>query len=242
MLRNNITGAKYYSNELHQMTNLNIAKPANNNDINFGESDMLLAKDIIKLIGNAGTGDINEIKTQLDTLNKNVEQNSGSIATLDSKFTGLFEIVNTLPNINDAQLGKIYCVKDTSSTDTENKYIEWVKLKNTDETYKFEKVGEFNATPDLSGYAKLSGATFNGKVVLNRGGGEHKIFGPSYIEYPTVRSWIRCENPGPGTPVFGQKSDSVNVGSEESFVFTLEDGSKVTKSIRVVSTTTTPAT
>lgn len=28
-----------------------------------------------------------------------------------------------------------------------------------------------------------------------------------------------------------------DIGSEESFVFTLEDGSKVTKSIRVVSTT-----
>lgn len=147
------------------MTNLNIAKPADNNDINFGESDMLLAKDIIKLTSNAGTGDIDEIKTQLDTLNKKVEQNSGSIATLDLKFTGLFEVVNALPNINDAQLGKIYCVKDTSSTDTENKYTEWVKIKNTDSTYKFEKVGEFNATPDLSGYAKLSSSNiFNSNI------------------------------------------------------------------------------
>lgn len=32
------------------------------------------------------------------------------------------------------------------------------------------------------------------------------------------------------------------IGPEESFVFTLEDGSKVTKKIRVLSSTTTPAT
>ena len=184
MLRKNIIGAKYYSNELHQMTNLNIATPIDKNDVNFGQSDILLAKDIIKLINNDDSEDISEIKTSIDELNKKVQQNSGNITTLDKKFIGLFEVVNALPNINDAQLGKIYCVKDTSSTETENKYIEWVKLKNTDNTYKFEKVGEFNATPDLSGYAKLT-----------------------------------------------------DIGTEEPFIFTLEDDSKVTKSIRVISTT-----
>ena len=184
MLRKNITGAKYYSNELHQMTNLNIATPIDKNDVNFGQSDILLAKDVIKLINNDDSEDISEIKTSIDELNKKVQQNSGNITTLDHKFTGLFEVVNTLPNIDNAQLGKIYCVKDASSTETENKYIEWVKLKNTDDTYKFEKVGEFNATPDLSGYARLN-----------------------------------------------------DIGTEESFIFTLEDDSKVTKSIRVVSTT-----
>ena len=50
-------------------------------------------------------------------------------------------------------------------------------------------MGEFNAAPDLSGYARLN-----------------------------------------------------DIGTEESFIFTLEDDSKVTKSIRVLSTTTTPAT
>lgn len=51
MLRKNITGAKYYSNELQQMTNLNIATPIDKNDVNFGQSDILLAKDVIKLTG-----------------------------------------------------------------------------------------------------------------------------------------------------------------------------------------------
>lgn len=51
MLKKNITGAKYYSSELHQMTNLNIATPIDKNDVNFGQSDILLAKDVIKLTG-----------------------------------------------------------------------------------------------------------------------------------------------------------------------------------------------
>ncbi len=40
-----------------------------------------------------------------------------------------------------------------------------------------------------------------------------------------------------------QKSKAIlnDIGTEESFIFTLEDDSKVTKSIRVLSTTTTPA-
>lgn len=189
MLRNQITGAKYRSENTGQMTNLNIAVPADSKDTEFGTSDILLAKDVIKLINNADPEVINEIKRLINTLNNKIQQNSVNIDILNQKFTGLFEVVNTLPNINDAQLSKIYCVKDTSSTETENKYIEWVKLKNTDETYKFEKVGEFNATPDLSGYARLN-----------------------------------------------------DIGTEESFIFTLEDDSKVTKSIRVLSTTTTPAT
>ena len=239
MLRKNITGAKYYSNELQQMINLNIATPIDKNDVNFGQSDILLAKDVIKLTENASSEDISEIKTSIDELNKKVQQNSGNITTLDQKFTGLFEVVNTLPNIDDAQLGKIYCVKDTSSTETENKYIEWVKLKNTDDTYKFEKVGEFNATPDLSGYAKLNSSPTFTKVTCNAGGSQSalSISGQASIEYLTVRATIKSNQPGPGTPVFGQKGVSVDVGSEESFVFTLEDGSKVTKSIRVVSTT-----
>ena len=167
-----------------------------------------------------------------------MEQNSGSIATLDSKFTGLFEVVNALPNINDAQLGKIYCVKDTSSTETENKYIEWVKLKNIDDTYKFEKVGEFNAAPDLSGYARLNGATFTGKVETTSVFHPYQLFVGEI--YPTSGvNYLLCSETGKRSSHKTYSTDGkiVDVGVEESFVFTLEDGSKVTKSIRVVTTT-----
>lgn len=237
MLKKNITGAKYYSSELHQMTNLNIATPIDKNDVNFGQSDIILAKDVIKLINDADSEVISEIKTLINTLNKKVEQNSGNIATLDQKFTGLFEVVNTLPNINDAQLGKIYCVKDTSSTETENKYIEWVKLKNTDDTYKFEKVGEFNAEPDLSGYAKLNGNNnFTGETYT-------KDLRIEKLWSRNNKFYIRAaEGKVDDVHAYVTSGLLANIGNEELFVFTLEDGSKVTKSIRVVSTTTTPAT
>ena len=100
-------------------------------------------------------------------------------------------------------------------------------------------MGEFNAAPDLSGYAKLNSSPTFFKVTCNAGGGNTAldVNGQSRIEYLTVRNGIKSDNPGPGTPVFGKKGNTVDVGSEESFVFTLEDGSKITKSIRVVSTT-----
>lgn len=243
MLKKNITGAKYYSSELHQMTNLNIATPIDKNDVNFGQSDILLAQDVIKLINDADSEVISEIKTLINTLNKKVEQNSGNISTLDQKFTGLFEVVNTLPNINDAQLGKIYCVKDTSSTETENKYIEWVKLKNTDDTYKFEKVGEFNATPDLSGYAKLSGAKFTGNVIGNSASFTdlfNTTTGTLYIGTNSVgtgRLIDKDPSERSNTRTYNTKGGFAELGTTENFVFTLEDGYKVTKSIRVVSTT-----
>ena len=139
------------------MTNLNIATPIDKKDTNFGSSDILLAKDVVKLANSANSEDINKLKTSIASINeqitndqKNITKNTNDISTLNSKFTGLFEVVTVLPDINDAQLGKIYCIKDTSSSEDDNKYIEWVKIKTADDTYKFEKVGEFKAEPDLS--------------------------------------------------------------------------------------------
>lgn len=50
MLKTQITGAKYLSPQTNQMTNLNIAVPADSKDTEFGTSDILLAKDTVKLI------------------------------------------------------------------------------------------------------------------------------------------------------------------------------------------------
>ena len=86
-----------------------------------------------------------------------------------------------LPTNESEIKGKIYCKKNTSSTAEYNKYNEYIYVKSTK---KWEKVGEFQAEPDLSGYAKLT-----------------------------------------------------DIGTPENFTFTLEDGSTVTKSIRVISTT-----
>ena len=152
---------------------------------------------VIYTIGNDGS--VTKASTDIDLTNPN---------------TDLFEVVTELPTEN-ISTSKLYCVL-SSKVGEENKYTEYAYIKQTDGQFAWEKMGEFNAAPDLSDYAKLNSSPTFTKVTCDE---------------------IKSNNPGPGTPVFGQKEVSVNVGSEESFVFTLEDGSKVTKSIRVISTT-----
>ena len=139
-----------------------------------------------------------------------------------------------LPTNESEIKGKIYCKKNTSSTAEDNKYNEYIYVKSTK---KWEKIGEFQAEPDLSGYAKLSGAIFKGQVTLANIGKTHNILGLSYIEYPTVRSGIKSNESPNNHSTFGTNGTFLNIGLEEQFVFTLEDGSTVTKSIRVISTT-----
>lgn len=387
MLRNQITGAKYRSENTGQMTNLNIATPADSNDTNFSSSDILLAKDTVKIIDDKIANkksfkfveilpnkiedvdpDVIYIVTGNNTDMKNVEiintpysigggvnyedayyeyifkkyenkhlyyeqlgrsnelplvkgENETSVAMIRSDANGafstalgigcttnnpgecavgyfnmstesddpskktlfsvgngwqgfknnafevrangdvymgygsldpdggiepfklqeyisridelynnihnMFEFVTELPDIEDAETSKIYCIKDPTSTDNQNVYVEYAIVEGEDGYYHFEKLGQFNATPDLSGYAKLSGANFTGEI-------------KSYIclrDTPYIWTTEQSFNKVPNT-----KGTISNIGKEESFVFTLEDGSTVTKSIRVISTTTTPAT
>lgn len=59
MLKTQITGAKYLSPQTNQMTNLNIAIPADSKDTEFGTSDILLAKDIVAYLNTkANTSDV----------------------------------------------------------------------------------------------------------------------------------------------------------------------------------------
>ena len=124
---------------------------------------------VIYTIGKDGS--VTKASTDIDLTNPN---------------TDLFEVVTELPTEN-ISTSKLYCVL-SSKVGEENKYTEYAYIKQTDGQFAWEKMGEFNASPDLSGYARLN-----------------------------------------------------DIGTEESFIFTLEDDSKVTKSIRVLSTTTTPA-
>ena len=68
MLRKKITGAKYFSDSTKQMTNLNIATPIDKKDTNFGSSDILLAKDVVKLANstNSEVGTEEEFKFTLE--------------------------------------------------------------------------------------------------------------------------------------------------------------------------------
>ena len=138
-----------------------------------------------------------------------------------------------LPTNESEIKGKIYCKKNTSSTAEDNKYNEYIYVKSTK---KWEKIGEFQAEPDLSGYAKLSGATFTGGVKSN-------LLEVSVLYCNKISDLGGKYLPsGTLSEISDHKTYLTNgyigdIGTPENFIFTLEDGSTITKSIRVISTT-----
>lgn len=145
-----------------------------------------------------------------------------------------------LPTDESKIQGKIYCKKNTSSTAGDNQYNEYIYVKSTK---KWEKVGEFQAEPDLSGYAKLNNNVSFRTLTCTAGGSIEslRVLGKAFIEYPTVRNVIFSNNSPNNHSAFGTAGNYLDVGTPEDFTFTLEDGSTVTKSIRVISTTTSQA-
>lgn len=145
-----------------------------------------------------------------------------------------------LPTNESEIKGKIYCKKNPDSTAGDNQYNEYIYVKSTK---KWEKIGEFQAKPDLSGYAKLSGANFTGEVkIINTKIGTYDIEIPRSIIFKGTNSNmtfanVRNANNINKTIAVGTQGNFLDVGVQEPFVFTLEDGTKVTKSIRVISTT-----
>lgn len=206
--------------------------------------DVLDANATTELAKSIHVPDIDKINEKLEhTVSKDQIGQPNGVAGLDSTgsvpinqlaniSTDLFVVVSELPT-EDIKEGKIYCIKDTSSTAQDNGYIEYAYINN-----KWEKIGQFQAKPDLSGYAKLSGATFTGNI---HGKAYYNIFenlrcgviskyNDIYLKAESVKDRSNIN-------VFNTLGEITNVGVEESFVFTLEDGTKVTKSIRVISTT-----
>lgn len=103
-------------------------------------------------------------------------------------------------------------------------------------------MGEFKAEPDLSGYAKLSGADFQGKV--NIYDSLKVLYGINAASLTineirrSPKGYLKINN-NQSSPNMAYSTDGeiANIGYKEDFTFTLEDGSKVTKSIRVLNTT-----
>lgn len=199
-----------------------------------------------------------EQKTALVTIPNATEEKNGIMSAKDKKKLNniipsaeLFYICTELPELKDATPGKIYCIKKTDSDtgfkeDEQNIFSEYIVLtekSDNGETRRWEKIGTFNATPDLSGYAKLSGAKFTGEVdIINTTIGVYDIKMPRNLIFTNGNAAISFLNVKEAkntnkTIAIGTQANFLNVGSEESFVFTLEDGTKVTKSIRVISTT-----
>lgn len=140
-----------------------------------------------------------------------------------------------LPTNESEIKGKIYCKKNTSSTAGDNQYNEYIYIKSTK---KWEKVGEFQAEPNLSGYAKLSGARFTGDITLAGAAAiKNSYLSGCWIALSNNRYFYTPESNKPNI-TYATNGSLVDIGTPEDFVFTLEDGTKVTKSIRVLSTTT----
>ena len=167
----------------------------------------------------------------------------GGVASLDSKgnvpidqlaniSTDLFIVVSELPT-EDIKEGKIYCIKDTSSTAQDNGYIEYSYINN-----KWEKIGEFQAQPDLSKYAKLGGNAEFESLKITSGFQSLSVSGYAGFNQISVNGlWSNSVNNYNHHTVFDTFGSTADIGDPEDFVFTLEDGSTVTKSIRVISTT-----
>ena len=223
----------------------------------YQKGDILDANATAILIKNLHNPDIEKLKEQIEEARRklaNAVMNEsigipGGVASLDSTGnvpidqlaninTDLFIVVSELPT-EDIKEGKIYCIKDTSSTAQDNGYIEYAYINN-----KWEKIGEFQAEPDLSNYAKLNNNVIFNSVGCIAGGANESLHvnGQAYIEYlQGVRRMVGPTYFPSGdfkeNMVYSESGGKTDVGSEEQFIFTLEDGSTATKSIRVISTT-----
>lgn len=145
-----------------------------------------------------------------------------------------------LPTNESEIKGKIYCKKNPDSTAGDNQYNEYIYVKSTK---KWEKVGEFQAKPDLSGYAKLSGAVFTGGVnttltitELGQTWLKSEFHFQSGKIMKTNNRYLPADD-NKSTNAYVTDGSIQPIGTPEDFIFTLEDGSTVTKSIRVISTT-----
>ena len=203
--------------------------------------DVLDANATTELAKSIHVPDIDKINEKLEhTVSKDQIGQPNGVAGLDSTgsvpidqlaniSTDLFMVVSKLPTENIKE-GKIYCIKDTSSTDQDNGYIEYAYINN-----KWEKIGQFQAEPNLSGYAQLGGATFYGPIIMENSGWSNYFYGMNRMDYLVVKDGITSETLG--NKAYLGNGTGADIGTEENFIFTLEDGTKVTKSIRVLSTT-----
>ena len=173
---------------------------------------------VIYTIGKDGS--VTKASTDIDLTNPN---------------TDLFEVVTELPTEN-ISTSKLYCVL-SSKVGEENKYTEYAYIKQTDGQFAWEKMGEFKAEPDLSGYAKLFSPHFTGNVEMFHCyvSGNFKLKGT--VSKNIHNHFFKSEEQSSADRAFATDGSIQPIGTEESFIFTLEDGSTVTKSIRVISTT-----
>ena len=180
----------------------------------YQKGDILDANATAILIKNLHNPDIEKLKEQIEEARlklANAVMNEsigipGGVASLDSNGNiptsqlgnvdvDIFMIVNELPTEN-IKNNKIYCVRDTISTDENNTYIEYAYINNT-----WEKVGQFKADPDLSQYARIDKSnTFTKKCSFVGASGSDiglNVLGTTSLEYLTVGSGIKTAKNDP---------------------------------------------
>lgn len=216
----------------------------------YQKGDILDANTTAILIKNLHSPDIEKLQEQIEEARRKLANAvmkesigiPGGVASLDSTgnvpidqlaniSTDLFIVVSELPT-EDIKEGKIYCIKDTSSTAQDNGYIEYAYINN-----KWEKIGQFQAEPDLSGYARLNDEAKFEKLYVTSGFDSLHVSGYASMDQLQVQGLWGPPSSFNHHSVFDTYGSIIDIGTEESFVFTLEDGSTVTKSIRVISTT-----
>lgn len=112
MLKTQITGAKYLSPQTNQMTNLNIAVPADSKDTEFGTSDILLAKDTAALVADAKRTILEGEKTILlapTYIDSNIELNEEIDPTMGKIHIKMhFDLINMQKNaiVNIMSIGE----------------------------------------------------------------------------------------------------------------------------------------
>ena len=144
MLKTQITGAKYLSPQTNQMTNLNIAVPADSKDTEFGTSDILLAKDVILYLNTLDSDISKELAIQTDKITK---INEAIKQLVDHN---LIKIVSELPTTNIDK----NCIYLVANKDGEggNVFIEYIFVE---EKGSFEEVGR-NLTTYTKAMANLT--------------------------------------------------------------------------------------
>lgn len=230
----------------------------------YQKGDILDANTTAILVKNLHNPDIEKLQEQIEEARRKLANAvmkesigiPGGVASLDSTgnvpinqlaniSTDLFIVVSELPT-EDIKEGKIYCIKDTSSTAQDNGYIEYAYINN-----KWEKIGQFQAEPDLSKYARIDkinyftefaqfGNDINVRGLLNVRGivQSDELCGCWVLKQDTVpNGYFPAYKNLSSHKAYVSDGSLADIGTQEDFVFTLEDGSTVTKSIRVISTT-----
>lgn len=222
--------------------------------LNKGKLKFFGTKGWTSMVGE-GDEDRQELEEKVDKLDKEVGSIQNNISILNSKAVIELEIGNSesVKANNLAKLQAIQSVDHLFFADIDYGYgaAKWLPTTGGEAfivtssgravIYTIGKDGsvtkastdiDLTNPPDLSGYAKLRGIndftsinTFDTLIVSKLRPSENHRYLQTDVE--DDRSDFKT---------YTTSGELANIGPEESFVFTLEDGSKVTKSIRVVST------